>query len=167
MKKTILALSAVLALSACSEGTKQDLGLINTPPDEFAVVTRAPLSVPPDYALRPPRPGMARPMEMSTKEEARKTVFGEKDVKTTGSYVDSEKYSGFLGKFGIEEVNPDIREIVDTEDPTDNRTTAERLLRLKGTEDLGDPIDPNAEYQRLREEGVVKRTVPATDNSAE
>jgi hypothetical protein len=29
-------------------------------PDEFGVVTRAPLSQPPDYALRPPRTG-ARP----------------------------------------------------------------------------------------------------------
>ena len=30
-------------------------------PDEFAVVRRAPLILPPDYGLRPPRPGETGP----------------------------------------------------------------------------------------------------------
>jgi len=38
--------------------------------DEFAVVTKAPLIMPPDYNLRPPRPGAARPQEQSERQQA-------------------------------------------------------------------------------------------------
>ena len=39
-------------------------------PDEFTVVTRAPLSMPPDFTLRPPQPGAARPVEQSDRSLA-------------------------------------------------------------------------------------------------
>lgn len=157
MKKLLLISCAVFGLSACSDEAKQDLGLINVAPDEFSVVTRAPLSVPPDYALRPPRPGAARPMEISTKDQARQTIFGVKDVDSSGAVkVDTESSNGFLAKVGANNANPDIRDVIDTETPTDNRTTAERLLFLKSkTESEGNPIDPNEEFERLKEEGVV------------
>ena len=48
------------AMAACSA-----LGGKN-PPDEFAITTKAPLVVPPDYALRPPKPGESRPQELSS-----------------------------------------------------------------------------------------------------
>ena len=54
-----LALGA-LVLSGCS-GARQTFGLDRKPPDEFSVVTRAPLAVPPEYQLRPPQPGAPRP----------------------------------------------------------------------------------------------------------
>tara|TARA_B100001750_G_C15489686_1_gene590491 strand:- start:159 stop:632 length:474 start_codon:yes stop_codon:yes gene_type:complete len=149
--------SAVLVLSACSNETKENLGLVNTAPDEFAVVTRAPLSVPPDYALRPPMPGASRPMEMSTQQQARKTVFGESDVAPGGAYADN---SGFLNKVGVQDADPNIRRVVDTEEAKDTRTTAERLLFMKGNKDKGEPLNPDEEMQRLRQEGVVKNTTP-------
>lgn len=40
-------------------------------PDEFAVVKRAPLIVPPDYDLRPPDPGAPRPNVGRTSDQAR------------------------------------------------------------------------------------------------
>lgn len=44
------ALAAALGVTGC--------GLVTRPvPDEFTVVTKAPLVVPPDYGLRPPAPG--------------------------------------------------------------------------------------------------------------
>ncbi|MBK5955442.1 hypothetical protein CCR92_15760, partial [Rhodospirillum rubrum] len=52
------ALLAPLALSGCSNA-KKSLGLDRQPPDEFKVVTRAPLAMPPDFNLRPPQPGIA------------------------------------------------------------------------------------------------------------
>ena len=51
-------LISFLALSGCSDA-KEQLGLTRSAPDEFAVVKRAPLAMPPDYTLRPPRPGAA------------------------------------------------------------------------------------------------------------
>lgn len=46
-------LGALLALSACSTLTKEKLGMTKKAPDEFMVVPRAPLSLPPEYDLRP------------------------------------------------------------------------------------------------------------------
>jgi hypothetical protein len=66
MRLGILGLAA-LFLSGCVlfDGSRR------TGPDEFGVVTRAPLSQPPDYALRPPRAGAKRPNEVSPRDEAR------------------------------------------------------------------------------------------------
>lgn len=44
---------AAISLSACGDSTKRALGLERTPPDEFAVVPRAPLSQPPDLVCVP------------------------------------------------------------------------------------------------------------------
>lgn len=45
-------------------------------PDEFAVVRRAPLIVPPDYDLRPPDPGAPRPNIGTTSDQARVAMTG-------------------------------------------------------------------------------------------
>jgi Protein of unknown function (DUF3035) len=62
-------LAAALALSGCSD-FKQLLGIDPTMPDEFAVESRAPLTIPPDFNLRPPQPGAPRPQEESTEKQA-------------------------------------------------------------------------------------------------
>ncbi|MGH6945318.1 MAG: DUF3035 domain-containing protein, partial [Geminicoccaceae bacterium] len=54
---------ALLALGGCARGTVQSaLGMDKRAPDEFLVVRRAPLIVPPDFDLRPPRPGATQPV---------------------------------------------------------------------------------------------------------
>jgi len=63
-----------LSLQGCSD-PKKALGLGKRSPDEFAVVTRAPLSLPPEYALRPPQPGAQRPQELSPVDAARQSLF--------------------------------------------------------------------------------------------
>ena len=161
MRKIILISAISFGLSACSGNVKEDLGLTSTPPDEFSVITRAPLSVPPDFSLRPPRPGAERPMEISTKAQARQTIFGASDIDQSGTARNRVQADGFLAKVGADNVDPNIRDVIDAEEPTDNRTTAERLLFMSGSEDLGDPINPEEEFERLKEEGVVtikKRT---------
>lgn len=56
MKKSVFVVLAVaFVLSACSTETKRKLGLANQAPDEFMVMSRAPLSLPPEYGLRPVR----------------------------------------------------------------------------------------------------------------
>ncbi len=54
MKKSVFVVLAVaFVLSACSTETKRKLGLASQAPDEFMVMSRAPLSLPPEYDLRP------------------------------------------------------------------------------------------------------------------
>ena len=54
MRKTIYAaLAAVLMLTACSSATKEKLGITKKAPDEFMVVPKAPLVLPPEYDYNP------------------------------------------------------------------------------------------------------------------
>jgi len=50
------------------------VGIDAISPDEFAVESRAPLTIPPDFDLRPPQPGAARPQEATAAERARKVI---------------------------------------------------------------------------------------------
>lgn len=62
-----------MALGGCSNW-KQTLGIEPISPDEFAVESRAPLTVPPDFSLRPPEPGAPRPQETSMANKAQGIV---------------------------------------------------------------------------------------------
>jgi Protein of unknown function (DUF3035) len=60
-------------LAGCSD-LKQMVGLDPTMPDEFAVESRAPLTIPPDFDLRPPEPGAPRPQEKTAKQQAQEAI---------------------------------------------------------------------------------------------
>ena len=54
-RHTLIALATCFAVSACGNGdVKEKLGLNHVAPDEFRVVARPPLSMPPEFNLRPP-----------------------------------------------------------------------------------------------------------------
>ncbi len=70
-----LGVLAGVALSGCSgEEVTRTFGLTRDAPDEFQVTTRAPLSMPPDFSLRPPRPGATRPQEETSSASAESTL---------------------------------------------------------------------------------------------
>ncbi len=97
-----LAVGTALALSACGtlRGDKQQ-------PDEFAVAREAPLVVPPDFSLRPPRPGAPRPMEVDAQSQAMQALFGPGAVppRTAGE-------EALLKSAGATRANADIRSTV-------------------------------------------------------
>jgi hypothetical protein len=65
-------------LNGCGQGTVQDaLGMGKRSPDEFAVVSRAPLILPPDFDLRPPGRGEAPRPAGTTADQARATLTGD------------------------------------------------------------------------------------------
>ena len=65
-----VALIGALGLGGCQSASKA-LGMNRVTPDEFRVVTKAPLIVPPDFSLRPPGPGEPRPAELQPESAAR------------------------------------------------------------------------------------------------
>src|SRR5262245_64921196 len=69
-----LAVCLPLATGGCTS-FKETLGLTKQSPDEFKVVSRAPLSMPPDYNLKPPTPGAPRPQEGTPRDQAEASVF--------------------------------------------------------------------------------------------
>ena len=69
----ILAVALAVGLSAC--GGSDSLGYGKNAPDEFNVVKRPPLIMPPDYNLRPPGSGKA--VALDSHQVARLLVLGE------------------------------------------------------------------------------------------
>ncbi len=63
-----------VVVTACGGGGFLDQG--KRAPDEFTVYSRAPLSLPPGYALRPPEPGAAAGDPAGPRAEARSALVG-------------------------------------------------------------------------------------------
>lgn len=104
-----LAASAALAVSACGS-LKQGIGLTKVVPDEFVTVSTAPLTVPPEYGLRPPAPGQPRPQELAPESAARQILLGQRQAvtRTPGEQV-------LVAQAGAEQADPLARYVVDDE----------------------------------------------------
>jgi hypothetical protein len=103
------ALIAATGLAGC-QSTRSALGMNKVTPDEFRVVTKAPLVVPPDFALRPPAPGKPRPQELQPESAARTALLGNREGEARS---DGEKL--LVAKAGAEKADPLIRYVVDDE----------------------------------------------------
>ena len=66
-------LAASSLIAGCGD-FKKTIGLEPTLPDEFAVESRAPLTIPPDFDLRPPSPGAPRPQEKASNQQAKQAI---------------------------------------------------------------------------------------------
>jgi hypothetical protein len=103
------ALVAAAGLAGC-QSTQKALGMSKITPDEFRIVTKAPLVVPPDYALRPPAPGEPRPQELQPESAARNALLGQREAEQRS---DGEKM--LVAKAGAEKADPLVRYVVDDE----------------------------------------------------
>jgi hypothetical protein len=151
----ILALcGAALAVSGC--GSMRDAaGLTKRSPDEFAVSTKAPLVIPPDFNLRPPMPGAAPVNQTDPGTAAQQALFNSSDAATVaggmrGNYSTTEKM--LLANAGVQNSDPSIR----TELKSDTRTAlqgadasfTDRVLGTKPSPASGQPINADAEVER-------------------
>ena len=71
--RLLLAVSAATLVAGCATGGPFGR---NRGPDEFAVARNAPLAVPPDFALTPPRPGEADVGAQDPRAQALQALFG-------------------------------------------------------------------------------------------
>jgi hypothetical protein len=112
--------AAALLLGGCSNW-KQALGIEPVSPDEFAVESRAPLTIPPDFNLRPPEPGAPRPQEASMSNKAQTAVDN------AGPGKPGEQASGTLHYTGTNLADPNAQ-IAD-------QSLAAKLLQSTDTSD--------------------------------
>src|SRR3546814_15251460 len=85
-------------------------------PDEFRVVSRAPLTLPPDYNLRPPEPGAPRPQVGTPSQQAERAVFANSQNPAVQQQVSAPRTAGeqaLLAATGAESADPNIRYIVE------------------------------------------------------
>ncbi|MBB3174532.1 hypothetical protein FHR90_002373 [Endobacter medicaginis] len=77
-----LAATALCGLSACSgEQLERSFGLSRNSPDEFAVTTQPPLSLPPSERLPTPTPGAPRPQLADQRNQALETLAPDVAIK--------------------------------------------------------------------------------------
>lgn len=164
----VICCAIVLVTTGCSSA-QEALGLGKRTPDEFAVYTRAPLSVPPDFGLRPPEPGSSRPSAVMPRDEARQALIGG----PTGSFGApaeaaaagvSSGTNAILGRTGAFEADPDIRQLVNAETSIlaeEDESFTERLMFWSTPTAYGTVVDPIGEAGRIRENQALGRTITA------
>lgn len=102
-----------LTLIGC-ESIRQATGAAKLPPDEFTVLTKAPLILPPDYNLRPPQPGIGSRNEIDADDQARSALFPQNAAAAAAAlgsaYSDGEKL--LLAKTNALAIDPSIRRAI-------------------------------------------------------
>lgn len=155
-------LAAGAFLAGCGGDTARSFGLTRDAPDEFQVTTRAPLSMPPSLGNLPtPRPGAARPQEMTTRQQAESALVPGTALSASRAGGPSSGEQALLAQGG-RNVPDSIRNQVDEEslrlERTD-RTVVDRVLFWREQPPPGTPVDASRESQRLRENAALGRPV--------
>jgi hypothetical protein len=152
----IVVVAAAIGVGGC-EQTRNMLGLNKRAPDEFAVYSRAPLSLPPNYALRPPEPGSDRPNLVMPRDEAQSALTGTRAAPRQAVAVDTpadEAVRALLRDLKANEADPNIRVVVDRETSVlaaESRTFADKLIFWRDPEPYGEPVDAGKETKRIQE----------------
>lgn len=146
------ALAALVLVTGCSS-VKRELGVGRNSPDEFAVVKRAPLTLPPEYSLRPPSADYLPPASEVT-QQARSVLMGN----NTSLYTGGTAEEAFMNRTGVQQADPEIRGAINRDNgyiALQNRTMADRLIFWGENEP--DPnklpasvVDAEAETERLK-----------------
>jgi Protein of unknown function (DUF3035) len=109
-------LAIALALAGCGNAFRESMSLNRTAPDEYQVVAHAPLSMPPDIALRPSPAGTAPTQETSTTPG--QSIVINSDA-TQAPTIDlsgrSPGEAALLQRAGAAGVDPNIRQLVEEE----------------------------------------------------
>lgn len=157
-------IAAALALAGC-QSVKQELGIgVKRPPDEYAVYSRAPLSVPPDFALRPPAPGSGVD-SLAARNSAKDVLLGN-SATTTAAATTSTQFSpgtdALLARTGGLNVSSDVREQVNRESTIladAELSFTERLMFWSDKPPQGSVVNAPEEAQRIREAQALGKPV--------
>ena len=163
-------------------------------PDEFSVYSRAPLSIPPEYKLRPPSPGAARPQAVEPRDNAKKEMLkssqqvSSRNVLLRSGKSSSEKLGArskaaaasisagekaLVLHAGGSKTDPQIRAIVNSEalvPLAGSKALADKVLFWRNPRKQISIIDPGKENKRIREQQakgkpVTSEGVPVIDKN--
>jgi hypothetical protein len=158
--------ASLLMLSACGgagDDIAKNIGLERDAPDEFTVTTRAPLSMPPSFALVAPTPGAVRPQERSVRDSA-ELALSPQSITATQSAKRSTGEQALLGAAGPK-TDSSVRAEVNEQAAQDanKRGFTDRLMFWKSAPQPGVVVDPQREAQRLRQNDALGQAPTAGD----
>ncbi|MBS0470530.1 MAG: DUF3035 domain-containing protein [Proteobacteria bacterium] len=148
-----LLVGAAALLTGC-ETIQKAAGNGKDSPDEFAVVTKAPLVIPPDFNLKPPAPGTEPTNQVEPTQAAENALFGS-DPATVASSLpatmsDGERY--LLAYARVQDADPAIRQELASDirgmRGADDSFTND-VLFWTGPSTGGKPVDADAEARRI------------------
>lgn len=173
MARRATCIVSTIVLATFVVGGCQDGGIFSggkRSPDEFAVYSRAPLSLPPDYALRPPAPGAASSQNVMPRDEAKGALIGS-DLNSPSSgrsAGDASSYSpgtrNLLEQTGALEADPDIRDLVNRETTIlseEDQSFQERLMFWTTPTEYGTVVEPVGEAKRIHETQALGQPITA------
>jgi hypothetical protein len=141
------------SLSAC-DSFRESAGLGKDTPDEFAVVTKAPLVIPPDFNLHPPAPGAAAANQVEPTQAAQAALFAA-DPATVAASLPATMSSGeryLLANARVQDADPGIRQQIAADAGglrgSDDSFT-DNLLFSSSTPAASPPLDADAEARRI------------------
>ncbi len=135
MRKTlgILVLVGCLAATTACVSRNQNYAVNPNSPDEFRVVTKPPLTIPPEFNLRPPETGTTQPSEVVQATETRGRIFGTENFAIGASAAER----ALVVAAGANAVSPYIRSIVDYQEAGVIRRSdrlTDRIIQWWGSE---------------------------------
>lgn len=150
-----------MALSGCSD-IRRAFGQEKTIPNEFDVVQNAPLAIPPDFNLRPPRPGATPSQSVAAATQAKETIFRATDQKGGTAVADAQVSPGedqIIRAAGAGATNDaNIRDVINreaSESQPFNRSFVDELMFWRTDTKKtakGELLDPVKESARLSEQ---------------
>lgn len=145
----------LLLLTGCDTGNlARTFGLTRNSPDEYTVTTRAPLSMPPQYNLRPPEPGAPRPQEQTERQQAEQALAPALALGAQPAGSVSPGQAALVQETGPA-ASSDVRHRVDQEAHSDaDNGFVDKLLYWRKP-DPNVQVDAQKELQRLRQNAAL------------
>jgi hypothetical protein len=150
-------------LTGC-ESARKVIGNTKDAPDEFAVYQRPPLSLPPEFALRPPVPGSVRTGGITPTDQARAALLRRQASVRQEAPIDpnlSDGLNALMRDTGALTADASIRDVVDSETSLlvreDQRLADKMIFWVDDKPFEGTVVDAQKEQQRIRENQALGR----------
>jgi hypothetical protein len=162
--RSLLLGSTLILLSGCNgDKIARTFGLTRDAPDEFTVTTRAPLSMPPDYSLRPPRPGAPRPQEQSERQQAEEALVPETALNppASGQSPGQQALIQEAGPSAPSNIRTEVDQ--DAHDAANDDSFIDKVLYWRKPDTQHPQVDAPAEAQRLRQDAALGQSPTVGD----
>lgn len=170
--KKILSICVLVALTGCTGSeVKSTLGLKKKAPDEFMVLSRPALTVPPAFDLPEPETSTSAAPKDFSNNKAKQALFGVSNAPKQKQKTTAE--SVFLNKAGFGSAESNIREQLEEdaralEEPTPEEIQEkgffERLFEPLQLDEAPDPIvNPIAEKERIKDAKAAGEKIDGED----
>ncbi len=156
--------AAAVLLTACgsSGDLARNFGFVRDAPDEFTVTTQAPLSMPPDYALRPPQPGEARPQTRSERLSAEEALDPQLALNASQQAGVTPGQQALIAQAGPP-APANVAGQVDRQAAADKPSQGfiDRLMFWRAPRQPGEVVDARLETDRLRHDAALGQSPAA------